>query len=191
VSHGSPVVELLAALSAVLRQFGARWYLFGAQAVAIWGRPRMSADVDVTVAIDLDRVHDLVRSMAGHGFGLRVRTDVDEFVARTRVLPFLHAATRLPLDLVLAGPGLEEEFLGRAQDVDLGGIRVPVLSAEDLVITKILAGRPKDLEDVAGILNERRASLDLARIRAILRLLEEALGQSDLTPVFEAQLDRR
>jgi hypothetical protein len=54
--------------------------------------------------------------------------DVDGFVARTRVLPFVHEATQLPLDLVLAGSGLEEEFLSRARLLDLGGAVVPVLS---------------------------------------------------------------
>lgn len=186
----SPVVELLEALSAVLGGLGARWYLFGAQAVTVWGRPRMSADVDVTAAIDAARVPDLLLSMAEQGFELRVRTDVDAFVARTRVLPFVHTPTRLPLDLVLAGPGLEEEFLDRAQSVDLGGLLVPILSPEDLVVTKVLAGRTKDLEDVAGILRERRSRLDVSRIRSTLRLLEEALGQSDLVRAFEALLDR-
>ncbi len=67
---------------------------------------------------------------------------------------------------------------------------IPVISPEDLVVTKILAGRPKDLEDVRGILRERRASLDLGLIRETLRLLEQALGQSDLCPVLDAELDR-
>jgi predicted nucleotidyltransferase len=59
---------------------------------------------------------------------------------------------------VLAGPGLEEQFLARAVLVDIGGVRVPVMSPEDLVVTKILAGRPKDIEDVRGILAERVSS---------------------------------
>ena len=57
-------------------------------------------------------------------------------------------------------------------------------------MTKVLAGRTKDLEDVAGILRERRSRLDVSRIRSTLRLLEEALGQSDLVRAFEALLDR-
>jgi hypothetical protein len=190
VPESSPVVELLAALAAVLRRHGVRWYLFGAQAVAIWGRPRMSADVDVTAAVDAAKVQAVIQSLEDEGFELRIRTDVEEFVARTRVLPFLHVTTRLPLDLVLAGPGLEQEFLDRAQTIDVAGLLVPVLAPEDLVITKVLAGRPKDLEDVAGVLRERRTSLDLERIRHTLAMLEQALGQSDLVPAFEDQLAR-
>jgi hypothetical protein len=29
-----------------------RWYLFGAQAAIVWGSARLSADVDVTAALD-------------------------------------------------------------------------------------------------------------------------------------------
>ena len=38
-------VDLAAALDAV----GAGWYVFGAQAALVWGRPRLTTDVDVTV----------------------------------------------------------------------------------------------------------------------------------------------
>lgn len=63
-----------------------------------------------------------------------------------------------------------------------------MISPEDLIVTKILAGRSKDLDDVRGILMLRLAELDLGSIRRTLSMLEEALSQSDLTPVFEAEL---
>jgi ABC-type hemin transport system ATPase subunit len=61
---------------------------------------------------------------------------------------------------------------------------VPVLTAEDLVIAKVLAQRPKDLEDVRSVLRAQ-PTLDLAHVRRVLRDLEEALQQSDLLPVLE------
>lgn len=96
----------------------------------------------------------------------------------------------LPLDIVLAGPGLEELFLERAVEVTVEGVTVPVISPEDLIVAKILAGRPKDLEDVRGILRERLSSLDIELIRSTLTLLEDALSQSDLRPLFESELAR-
>jgi hypothetical protein len=95
----------------------------------------------------------------------------------------------LPLDLVLAGPGLEEVFLRRARTVDIGGAPVPVLSPEDVVITKVLAGRPKDVDDARSVL-QAQPDLDLGWIRQALGLLEEALGQSDLLRLFDAELAR-
>jgi hypothetical protein len=180
-------VELLRGLTAVLDRLGAAWYVFGAQAVLLWGRPRFTADIDVTVRMDPEDPRRLVDALERAGFTLRVAAD-DAFVARTRVLPFIHTETHWPLDIVLAGPGLEEQFIARAVIVDLGGVRVPVIRAEDLIVTKVLAGRPKDIEDVRSVLLERVDRLDLASIRETLRLLEEALSLGDLLPVFEAEL---
>jgi hypothetical protein len=193
-SPPSVPAELLAGLAAVLARLHAPWYVFGAQAVVVWGRPRLTADIDVTVRLGPDEPGRLVGLLEEAGFMLRVGNDGD-FVRRTRVLPFVHARSGLPLDIVMAGPGLEELFLSRAVQVTIGDLVVPVISPEDLIVTKILAGREKDIEDVRSVLRERISSLDLALIRATLALLEDALGQSDLRPLFEHELakeeDRR
>jgi hypothetical protein len=186
-------VELLRELSRVLSEMRIPWYLFGAQAVALYGLPRMTGDVDVTVEVAPAQSMALVAALERAGFQLRVK-DVDDFVARTRVLPFLHLPTGLPLDVVLAGSGLEEEFLRRVREIDAGGVRVPVISPEDLIVAKILAGRPKDIDDVQGILHARGEEIDRGRVREVLHLLEKALGQSDLLASFEAaggEIERR
>ena len=74
--------------------------------------------------------------------------------------------------------------------VDVAGVVVPVISAEDLIVTTVLAGRAKDIENVRGVLAERGGSLRLDQIRTTLTMLEEALGQSDLLRLFEAEHNR-
>lgn len=187
----SPFVELLAALALALESIGAGWYVFGAQAALIHGAARFTADLDVTVRLRDDDAFNqsaLVNALVAAGFQLRAAGDA--FLEQTRVLPALHTATGMPVDIVLAGPGLEELFLERAEFHDLEGLRVPVARAEDIVVMKILAERPKDLEDVAAILAAHPGALDLGLVRSTLRLLEEALGQSDLLPALERALDR-
>lgn len=83
---------------------------------------------------------------------------------------------------------MEERFLDRAQVREVLGVRVPVAAAEDLVVMKVLAGRPKDLEDVKSIVAAQGGKLDVEDIRGTLRLVEEALSQSDLVPAFEGIL---
>lgn len=175
-------LELLAALAPVLERWG-RWYLFGAQAVTVHGLPRLSADVDVTLALTPDAPERFAADMQAAGFALAV--DDADFVRRTRVMPFVHLATGMPLDVVLAGSGLEDEFLNRAVPTDIGGTRVPLIEIGDLIIAKVLAGRPKDLEDARGLWRIHGRTLDVDRIRSTLRLLDEALGQSDLVPLFD------
>ena len=185
----SQIGEVLAALGTCFDSLGVRWYLFGAQAAIFHGVARLTADVDVTVLPEPHSTGRLASVMEANGFRLRV-TATDDFVARTRVLPFVHSATRLPVDVVLAGPGIEEQFLDRAEFHVLEGVRVPIATVEDLVTMKILAGRPKDLDDAKGMLRARSEEIDLDHVRRMLQLLEEALSQSDLIPQLE-QLIRR
>jgi uncharacterized nucleotidyltransferase DUF6036 len=176
-------VELLAALAPVAERWG-RWYVFGAQAVVVYGVPRLSADVDVTLALVPDAPEHFARDMQAAGFSLRV-SDSD-FVRRTRVMPFVHEPTGMPLDVVLAGSGLEDEFLQRAIPTDIGGTRVPVIEPSDLIIAKVLAGRPKDVDDARALWQLHGRELDAQRIRYVLQLLEEALSQRDLVSAFDA-----
>ena len=64
---------------------------------------------------------------------------------------------------------------------------VPVASAEDIVVMKILAGRQKDLDDVTSIVGTNVA-LDVGYVRETLAILERALAQSDLLPALDAAL---
>ena len=176
-------IALLADLSKVLAGWGP-WYVFEAQAVIAYGVPRLSADVDVTLRLSPDDPERFTADMHEAGFALRV--DDPDFVRRTRVMPFVHLSTAMPVDVVLAASGLEDEFLDRARVVDLGGTSVPLIDPEDLIIAKVLAGRPKDVEDARSLWRIRGQRLDADRIHRTLRLLEEALSQSDLVSSFES-----
>lgn len=184
----SALPEALAALAGALRKLDARWYLFGAQAALLYGSARLTADVDVTVHLGGRETADLVSALEKAGFRLRVR-DLNRFVATTRVLPTLHVRTGMPVDVVLAGPGLEQLFLKRRRRRVIDGVAISVASAEDMVVMKVLAGRGKDEDDALAIL-AARPKLDLAQVRSTLEALERALDQADLRPRFEQLLAR-
>ena len=190
MSRRPPSADLLAALTDVLRRRRVRWYVFGAQAVLVHGRPRLTEDVDVTVEADAAEVGRLVAALRRAGFTSRV-SGVAAFAARAHVIPLLHRKTGIPLDLVVAGSGLEQEFLARAVVVDIGGIRVPVIAPDDLIITKVIAGRAKDLEDANGILAAHRDRLDVRRVRSVLGEVDAALGDTDMVARFDRLLASR
>ncbi|WP_437904700.1 DUF6036 family nucleotidyltransferase [Sorangium sp. So ce327] len=85
----------------------------------------------------------------------------------------------MPIDAVIAASSLHVEFLARRRLIDLGGVRVPMISPQDLVLTKALAGRPKDIENVRGVLPEQH-DLNIDRIRELLGELEAAVGDDRL-----------
>ncbi len=180
--------EAYASLVRAFEALGVRWYLFGAQAAILYGVARFTEDIDVTVELGKRPTRALIDALADQGFSARI-TD-DAFIATTRVVPLVHVRTSIPVDVVLSGPGLEEAFLDAAVEVDVDGIAVPVARAEDLVVMKVLAARPKDLEDIVVILAAQRRTFDEAQVRQLLLTLEQALDQSDLVSVFDTCVKR-
>jgi len=131
------------------------------------GVPRNTGDIDVTVESPRTGTRGLVDALTAHGLSLRDVGDVPTFIAQTRVIPALHTATDLPVDVVLAGPGLEEEMLARVVMRRIGRNNIPFVDTADLIALKVLAGRDKDLEDVRALLRASPADLspDVARKR--------------------------
>ncbi|MEO7331217.1 MAG: nucleotidyltransferase [Minicystis sp.] len=189
MSRSAPA-ELLAALAAAMRAHGFRWYVFGAQAVMAHGRPRLTADVDATVDLGAAGTSALLDALDMHGFALRFPLS-DAHLREARLLPMVHLPSGMPLDLVIAAPGLDDEFLERARLVNLGGVEVPVVSAEDLVAMKLLAGRRKDLEDIRGVLSEQQDRLNLGRVRDVLAAFEAVTGEPTLIAKLERMLRAR
>ena len=110
----SPVVDVLRDLERALSKVGLRWYLFGAQAAIFHGVTSATADLDITVDLGEQTPSALVDVVKAYGFLLRVES---------RVLPVVHRGTSLHVDLVLAGPGLEELFFDRVESIEVEGER--------------------------------------------------------------------
>jgi len=178
----SALGEALRSLSRVLDERGLRWFVFGAQAVAIRGAPRATQDVDVTVEVSRVHLRPLVEALEAEGIGHRNPEIAEELLDSGAVLPMSHPSG-MEIDLVLAGSGLEDLALDRATRVRIEEVDVPVAHATDLVVMKALAGRGKDLEDIRAVL--AGGDVDVAEARDLLGQLEHALGRSDLLPLLE------
>lgn len=172
------VVDVIEDLARALKTLQIKWYVFGAQALVLRGCPRATADLDVTVLLGTLPTQRLVTVLRSRGFSLR--TEDDEFIATTRVLPVVHEATAFPVDVVLGGPGLEELFADAAQKVRIGRLSVPVATSTHLVLMKVLASRPKDLEDAATLLAARGSEIDPTELDELANALASALAEDDI-----------
>jgi predicted nucleotidyltransferase len=68
----------------------------------------------------------------------------------------------------------EKQALGRSRRIDLAGTQVKFAALEDVIIHKIIAGRPRDLEDVRLLLI-KNPTFDQAYIEGWLKEFDEAL----------------
>jgi hypothetical protein len=185
-STKSPVAKLLGDLRDALASLDISWFVIGAQAAIVHGANRLTADVDVTLDLRKTPVARLLKALASQGFKPQIPDP--KFIELTRVIPVLHVNTSIPVDLVLAGPGLEEQFFERAVAIRVGSRNILFAAPEDLIVMKVLSSRPKDLQDVESILAARRDALDISLIRKTLKTAELLLDQSDLLPAFERLL---
>src|SRR5207253_7369666 len=131
------------------------WYVFGAQAVIAAGGVRFTADVDVTVEAPPKKASAVVSAMQRGKFRLREIGDVTTFIATTRVIPAIHVATAIHVDVVLAGTMIEQAMFDRVEMKRVGGVDVPFVALADLIALKLLASRPKDVEDVETLIRAR------------------------------------
>ena len=157
--------ELLARIATELDRSSIPYMVIGGQAVLVHGIPRLTRDIDVTLGVSVDAVGRVVTAVAA--IPLTPLVDPESFVRETYVLPSQDPRSGLRVDLVFSDSQYESEAIARSRPVELAGCAVRFASAEDLVIHKLIAGRPRDLEDVGGIL-ARNDRLDVQLVRRVL-----------------------
>lgn len=129
-------------------------------------------------------------------------------VAHRRVLPTLatlfpipdtaHAAASIerdgqirldwdytPVDLFFSYDPFHEMTAARTRRVPFAESEIPILSAEDVMVHKILFNRPKDWRDIADILSTQRGQLDLGYMR---QWLTSILPSNELTGAPETRV---
>jgi len=181
------VADHLLAIRAALAPLKIRWHVFGAQAVIAAGAVRQTADLDITTE-DIPAAR-LIAALKKAGLVLREHVDgVADLVEHHRILPMVHTRSGYQVDVVRAGPGLEEEMLLRSILRPVGKVEIPFVETNDLLMQKTLAGREKDLEDVRALLRGERNEIDLPTVRRRLRELEALIDDSTLVSLFDAQV---
>ncbi|MDD2774186.1 MAG: nucleotidyltransferase [Elusimicrobiales bacterium] len=145
------VQELLAKLATELDARKIPYMVIGGQAVLLHGEPRLTKDIDITLGVDTDKSADILTLAADLGFRLLAENS-EEFIQSTMVLPVEERTTGIRVDLIFSYSPYERQAITRAKQVTIAGAALRFISAEDLLIHKIVAGRPRDLEDAKGIL---------------------------------------
>jgi hypothetical protein len=90
-----------------------------------------------------------------------------KFARRSRVLLLRHGSSGIDLDVSLGLLPFGEELVARARRRRIAGVSIPLPTPEDLVVTKAVAHRARDLGDIEGIV-AAHPKLDRRRIRRIV-----------------------
>ena len=166
----------LADVAALVEALGHPAAIIGGVAVIAHGFARATADIDVAVSAEQADIPQLVRLARTYGFRPRI-PNAAKFAAENLVLLLVHAGSGVPLDLSLALQGFERSANESSVGRSIGGVAVRVTPLWALLIYKMVASRPKDLDDVRALV-ATGAPFDGALIVRTLRELDAVLETS-------------
>ncbi|GAB4412006.1 MAG: hypothetical protein OHK0032_08030 [Thermodesulfovibrionales bacterium] len=180
--------ELLARLGELLQRYKIPYMIIGGQAVLLYGEPRLTRDIDITLGVNTERLEYILKLI--REIPLKpLPADIYDFVKTTMVLPCLHEDTGIRVDLIFSFSAYESNAISRARRIPISGREVSFASPEDVIIHKIFAGRPRDLEDVKTILL-KNPGLDIKYIEGWLMEFDNSLEGKDFLKTFNEILNQ-
>jgi hypothetical protein len=154
--------DLFERLADAFEAAGVPWALIGGHAVNVWLPPRATGDIDVTVVADGDgmaRTRDALERI-GYRAGFVAN---EQAASGPDFIRFSGPMGEMSVEIQAAKTGFQRDVVERARCTPRAP-RVPVATAEDLLVFKLIADRSKDQADLRGLV--ALAGLDWTYIRA-------------------------
>jgi len=163
--------------------------IIGGVAASVLGRPRLTRDVDALAVLPEADWAEAIRLAPQFNILSRIDNAL-QFAKRSRVLLMRHTTSGIDVDLTFGELPFERAAVANCENHDVGGIRVRLPRVEDLLVMKAIARRPKDVEDLQGLL-AAHPELDVASARRWIREFAIAMSMPDMLREFDALLAQR
>ncbi|WP_309891374.1 nucleotidyl transferase AbiEii/AbiGii toxin family protein [Archangium sp.] len=181
-TRGPPQERALVDVADVLDKLDRPSAVIGGIAVIAWGYARFTADIDCAVGASSGESQDLLTQFERGGFEPRT-DDAVAFAEQNLVLLLRHRKTGVEVDVSLAQLEFEGAALRAAVLKRFGSARIRVPTLTDLLIYKLVAGRPKDHEDVKELL-ALGYEVDAQRVETTLSAFDALLDTDRLADWF-------
>jgi Nucleotidyl transferase of unknown function (DUF2204) len=162
--------------------------VIGGVAASVLGQPRLTQDVDALAILPEGEWANAVSTAARHGILPRIENPLD-FARRSRVLLMRHVESGIDIDVTFGGLSFEQAAIDNSRVHDIGGLRVRLPRVEDLLVMKAVARRPKDLQDIEGLL-AAHPEADVATVRQWVGEFATAMSTSDMLEDFDKLVAR-
>lgn len=178
--------KLLAQIASHLVVKNLPYMVIGGQAVLLYGEPRLTRDIDITLGTDPSRLSEVLQ--VAKELELKVLPEsVEDFVKQTLVLPVLEESTGIRVDFIFSFSPYEAQAIERAKIITVAGQSVSFAAPEDVIIHKVFSRRPRDLEDVKSILLKHR-ELNKNYIQKWLKEFDGFSDEKQFAATFEGLL---
>jgi hypothetical protein len=133
----------------LLNFYQVEYLLIGGYAVAYYGYPRATADLDVWIAVHLQNAEKVVTALKDFGFDLP-ELSPELFLKENQIIRMGVPPVRIEINTGISGVKFQDCYPERVRDV-LDDMEVNLISLEKLKRNKKAAGRHKDLDDLENL----------------------------------------
>lgn len=156
----SDLIELLV----IFNDGHVKYLIVGGAAFIHHAEPRYTKDIDIWVDPDPANAQRVFDCLTRFGAPLTSVTAAD-FTNEDIFYQMGRSPNRVDILVSVSGLTFDEAW-DRRTTADVEGVPVPMLSREDLITSKLAAGRPQDLVDVATLRKPVRPASDFAPKRS-------------------------
>jgi hypothetical protein len=159
------LVEVVTSLIDHLEASNIPYAFGGAIALSAWSEPRATTDVDLNLWVRDDELPGAVTILQRAGVSIEL-AEAQRGARERGMFAAPHGSYRV--DVFVPSVPFYDEALKRRLRVRLADRETWVLSPESLAVFKMLFFRPKDLVDLARLLEVQRTAVDVAFVRGWL-----------------------
>lgn len=175
--------NLLVKIASALDKYKIPYMIIGGQAVLLYGEPRLTKDIDITLGVDL-RSLSVIQKIRKELKLKDLSTKIEDFTKKTLVLPLYDAFSGMRVDFIFSYSDYERNAIKRAKSIKIDNKKINFISIEDLIIQKIFAGRPRDLEDARSIIR-KNSKIEKKYVIKWLKIFDKSNHNEKFSLVFQ------
>ena len=124
-----------------------QYLLVGGWAVGLYGNPRATKDIDFLVAINSDNLEKLQNALLAFG---SPPINIERFSEKGNVIRI--GSSPVQIDIINEADGIDiNDCYNRKETIFAEGIKIAVISRDDLITNKKASGRSMDISDAENI----------------------------------------
>lgn len=171
------LISAAARLQVSWKSMGFEFCFIGGLAVQHWGEPRQTNDVNATIWSEFGNERPVIQRLMEQLAG-RIE-HADQFALVNRVL-LVQEASGVDVDISLAAFPYEQELIRRSREQSFRGVGLVICGPSDLIILKAFANRPRDWQDIRGVIIRSGSQLDWQLIESELQVLAELKEEPEI-----------
>ncbi len=147
--------ELLKLLAITFDYHTIPYIVIGNQAVLVYGNKKSIHDIVIIIDLAIDEISEIETIIKELDLEILV-DNYYEFVNDTYTLPCSSEKFRMKVDFIFSSSEYDKMTFARSNIIEVDEYGVKFASLEDIIIHKMVSGKPGDFEDIKSIVSKNR-----------------------------------